>query len=488
MKKILLALVFGSGLTTAVSLSAITFGPFGAHGEGGTKNGQNLTIGSGGTVFELDGFLDIGGMDLNGVQFGVSAQLSRDSLPAGVGFSFTNYLSGDQADLVLSYTFTNTSSQVFTNLHFFAFLDPEIDEQTNTFFNEFGSTSGTPGLHGYDASQWQIDEPGFQTGTLLKNIFAGSLSGSNSAPMTATNDVAMSLEFPIGNLNPGATSTVLVQISELGHALGSFSLAQHDHDPASATVITLSGAMPATASQMLNPPHELLVLQGRAVKDGSTNGAANPTSIGVPGVTVSLLSNSIPVMTNLTDFAGQYHFSVPPGLQPGTYAVDAAAVGLTFVPVLPAQKAYFAASNPSTTTLPLPVPVLNFDFRGSVMQQFGNVSGIVKFGLSSWRLNYAAGSLLGTLSITNPASSGAAFGPPWRLGLMASTNFYYRFPAGTLPDGVTNIDMSAVVSANIPGGVLNPGQAFALTNAVEVYSRNRLAPTNTLFEIWATQQ
>jgi hypothetical protein len=45
-----------------------------------------------------------------------------------------------------------------------------------------------------------------------------------------------------------------------------------------------------------------------------------------------------------------------------------------------------------------------------------------------------------------------------------------------------------VVSANIPGGVLNPGQAFALTNAVEVYSRNRLAPTNTLFEIWATQQ
>src|ERR1022692_3664913 len=122
--------------------------------------------------------------------------------------------------------------------------------------------------------------------------------------MTATNDVAMSLEFPIGNLNPGATSTVLDQISELLQALGSFSLAQHDHDPASATVITLSGAMPATASQMLNPPHELLqagmapdkvmpaalsgampatasqmlnpphellVLQGRAVKDGSTN-------------------------------------------------------------------------------------------------------------------------------------------------------------------------------------------------------------------------
>jgi hypothetical protein len=281
---------------------------------------------------------------------------------------------------------------------------------------------------------------------------------------------------------------VLVQISELGHALGSVSLSQHDHDSASTTVITLSGAMPATASQMLNPPHELLVLQGRAVKDGSTNGAANPTANGVSGVTVSLLSNSIPVMTNLTDFAGQYQFSVPPGLAPGTYTVSAVAAGLTFVAVLPAQAAYFAASDPSTITLPVSVPTLNFDFRGSVVQQFANVSGLVKFGLSAWNLNYAAGSLRGNLSITNPVGSGATFGPPWKLGLMASTNFYYRYPGGPLPDGVTNVDVSAAISAQKTGGLLAPGQSVVLTNAVEIYSRYRLAPTNTLFEIWAGQQ
>jgi hypothetical protein len=200
------------------------------------------------------------------------------------------------------------------------------------------------------------------------------------------------------------------------------------------------------------------------------------------------------VKTSVTDSNGQYHFSVPTGLQPGTYAVNAAASGLTFVSVPSTNKAYFAASNPSTTTLPLPVPVLNFDFRGAVLPPPPpsgtnvNVSGIVQFGLSSWKLNYAAGSLLGTLSITNPASSGTAFGPPWKLGLTTSANFFYAHPTGTLPDSVTNIDVSAAVSAQISGGVLNPGQRVALTNAVEVYSRYRSAPTNTLFELWAKPQ
>ena len=489
MNKILLAAVFGLWLGVTLPSSAITAGPFGPNGEGGSKNGQTFTIGTGGSVFELDSFLDINGADLNGSAFGVSAQLSRDSLPAGMGYIFTNYPSSDQADLVLSYTFTNTSSSmVFSNLYFFSFIDPEIDETINTFYDEYGSTSGAAGVHGYDPGQWQIDEPDFQAGTLLKNIFVGALDNSNSIPQSAPNDVAMSLGFSLGNLVPGATATVLVQISEQNHALGSFSLIQRDSDPNSTTVITLSGTLPATASEMANPPYQMLVLQGRAVHDGNTNGIANPTSSGVPGVAVALLSNSIPVMTNLTDSTGLYQFSIPPGLQPGTYAISAAATGYTFVPVLPSQKAYFASTDPSTNTLPMTVPTLNFDFRGSASQQFGNVNGLVQMGVSGWKLNYATGSLLGTLSITNPASSSANFGPPWQLGLIATTNFFYRFPAGTLPDGVTNIDVSAAVNAQIPGGQLTPGQGIVLTNAVEIYSRYRSAPTNSLFEIWATQQ
>ena len=481
MKNILLAVVFGWSLAAAVPSRAITFGSFGPNGEGGTKNGQAMTIGPGGTVFELDGFLDIDGMDLNGSQYGVSAQLSRDALPAGMGYGFTNYLSSDQGDLVLSYTFTNTSSTVFSNLYFFVLLDPEIDEQTNTFFNEYGAISGAPGLHGFDASQWQIDEPDFQTGTLLKNIFLGALNGSNAVPPSALNDVAMSLGFSLGSLNPGAGSTVLVQISQQGDALGSFSLVQHDSDPASTTVITLSGLIPS-----------LLVLKGQAVSDGNTtssNAPANPSTIGLSNVVVTLSSNSIPVMTNVTDSAGQYLFSVPPGIQPGTYSVSAVADGLTFVSVPPAVKAYFATSNPSTNTLPMLVPVLNFDFRGAIVPPPPpsgtnvNVSGFLPFGLS-WKLNYATGSLLGTLSITNP-TSGSAFGPPWQLGLKSSPMFYFAHPAGTLPDGVTNIDLSTAMNGQLPGGVLNPG-VVVLTNAVEIYSLYRSAPTNGLFEIWAT--
>jgi hypothetical protein len=488
MNKILLAAVFGLILGATLPSHAITFGPFGPNGEGGSKNGQTFTIGTGGTVFELDSFMDVNGTDLNGANFGVSAQLSRDSLPAGMGYTFTNYLSSDAANLVLSYTFTNTTSTVFSNVYFFVMLDPEIDETSNTFYDEYGNTSGTSGLHGYDPSQWQIDEPDFQAGTLLKNIFVGALNNSNSIPQSAPNDVAMSLGFSLGNLSPGADATALVQISEQNQVLGTFSLVQKDIDPNSTTVITMSGTLPVTASEMANPPYQMLVLQGRAFHDGKTNGTANPTSSGVPGVAVALLSNSIPVMTNLTDSTGLYQFSIPPGLQPGTYAISAAATGYTFVPVLPSQKAYFASTDPSTNTLPMTVPTLNFDFRGSASQQFGNVNGLVQMGVSGWKLNYATGSLLGTLSITNPATSSANFGPPWQLGLISTTNFYYRFPAGTLPDGVTNIDVSAAVNAQISGGLLAPGQGVVLTNAVEVYSRYRNAPTNGLFEIWATQQ
>jgi len=202
MNRIFLATVFGLIFGTAMMSRAITFGPFGPNGEGGSKNGQTFTIGPGGTVFELDGFLEEDGIDLNGSAFGVSAQLSRDALPAGLGYSFTNYLSSDQADEVLSYTFTNSSSTVFSNLYFFAFLDPEIDESINTFYDEYGLTAGTAGLHGYDASQWQIDEPDFQNGTLVKNIFIGTLINSNAVPISAPNDVAMSLGFPSATLIP----------------------------------------------------------------------------------------------------------------------------------------------------------------------------------------------------------------------------------------------------------------------------------------------
>jgi hypothetical protein len=165
-----------------------------------------------------------------------------------------------------------------------------------------------------------------------------------------------------------------------------------------------------------------------------------------------------------------------------------AANGLNFEAVPSSQIPNFAAANPANVTLPSAIPVLNFDFRGTPSQQFVNAGGTLKWSVSSWRLNYSTGSLLGTLNVTNPASSGATFGPPWQLGMQNSANFIFAHPSGVLPDGVTNLDLSTAVAAQLPNGILNPGQTVILTNAVEVYSRFRSAPAGSLFEIWADQQ
>ena len=85
--------------------------PFQDNGAGGFVSDQMLTIGPDGAVFELDAFVNMAGLDLNGAGVeGTSAQLGlSDPLPAGLDFSFSAEISADQTDLVLSYTFTNDS-------------------------------------------------------------------------------------------------------------------------------------------------------------------------------------------------------------------------------------------------------------------------------------------------------------------------------------------------------------------------------------------
>jgi hypothetical protein len=69
------------------------------------------------------------------------------------------------------------------------YLDHEIDEETNTFFNELGDTGGAPGA----GQSWEIDEPGFSAppGDIYDNWLNGSLD--NSIGFLDPNDVAMAL-------------------------------------------------------------------------------------------------------------------------------------------------------------------------------------------------------------------------------------------------------------------------------------------------------
>lgn len=246
--------LFISGLLTMIvfitsPIWAITItDPFGPNGEAGYINNTgfppSLSIGAGGEVVELDAFLNIAGSDLNSGFFGTSAQFAFDPLPAGLNFSFSSSLSADTTDLNLIYKFFNNTGGILNDVQFLSFLDAEIDEPINTFFNEFGEVIGNVGVGATDPDpdSWEIDEPtGFFGGDIFDNLLLGMLDNTNAFPIGFPDDVSMALGFSLGNLNPFDTARINILISEDGDSIGSLALAQHDSDPLSTTVITMSG-------------------------------------------------------------------------------------------------------------------------------------------------------------------------------------------------------------------------------------------------------
>lgn len=245
--------------TAGVARAAIFFTPFGPNGEGGMVNGQFLAFGSGGEVFELDAFLSIAGMDLNGTAFGTSAQLSVDPLPAGLEYAFSASLSADATDLTLRYEFTNNTGGTLADVWFFSFVDAEIDVAINDFFNEAGFQLGAPGTGpgDPDADAWEIDEPGFVFGDIFSNLLLGALDNTNSVPLASPEDVSMALGFSLGDLLPNHIATIDILLSDDGDVLGSLALQHFDTDSGSFDTLTLSGI----ASLALVPePNTLLLI------------------------------------------------------------------------------------------------------------------------------------------------------------------------------------------------------------------------------------
>ncbi len=224
-----LACSLGLTLLLANTAQAIGVSAFGPGGQGGTLNGQTFDVGAGGSVFDMDAFLHVGG---------AGQQLSQaGSTVAGLGFQFAAALSADTTDLTLSYTFSNSSAASINNISFTSFLDAEIDEAVNTFFNEYATASGPLAL----GQNYEADEPGYAFGNLFQNAQAGALDGTNGVPQGSPDDVAMGLQFDIGTLVSGQNAVVRLMISEDGSSLGGFSLTQQDSDPGSTTAITYSG-------------------------------------------------------------------------------------------------------------------------------------------------------------------------------------------------------------------------------------------------------
>ncbi len=227
----------------ATSVPAVTFTPFTPTGGGGTINGQQLTVGAGGTVYELDSFIHVQGFDLNGAETGTCGRLTADAMPTGLVYRFDAWLTNSAGRLVLSYCISNSSASTFRDVRFFSFLDPEIDQNINTFYDEYATMAGAPGQGDTDAAPeyWLIDEPGYSSGTIVQELQVGVLGNANRVPQGRPNDVSMALGFRLGDLSNGLARCVRIMIAEDGGSTGAVVLTQRDTSTNSTTAITYSG-------------------------------------------------------------------------------------------------------------------------------------------------------------------------------------------------------------------------------------------------------
>ncbi|MBI4849843.1 MAG: PEP-CTERM sorting domain-containing protein [Nitrospirae bacterium] len=103
-----------------------------------------------------------------------------------------------------------------------AFFDHEIDEELNTFYNEYGDTTGTPAA----GQSWEIDEPGYVFGDIYNNVLAGSLDNFNGVPSSLPDDVSMALGWDFSLLS-GETAAIEFILSDTA-PLSGFYLAHID--------------------------------------------------------------------------------------------------------------------------------------------------------------------------------------------------------------------------------------------------------------------
>jgi hypothetical protein len=166
------------------------------------------------TVYELSAFINsptLGGASLQDTRIG---SRSNQFGGAGLDVAFDNNLNADNFGTV-SWTIANDGTDLL-DASFYGFLDAEIDEPINSFFNEYGDSSGfTPGAGESDsaADSWEIDEPQFAFGDIFDNISGGSLDNSNGVPESSPYDVSLALGFDIGEFLANDILTATFDIS-----------------------------------------------------------------------------------------------------------------------------------------------------------------------------------------------------------------------------------------------------------------------------------
>lgn len=172
------------------------------------------------------------GFNIDGV---VSVPTLGDAVPAAADISGFDDLIGLGT---IEVTITGTGAHSFD-----VFFDHEIDETTNSNFNEVGSSSGLAAA----GQSWEIDEPGFIDGDIFLNFENSALDNDIGVSVfgdtTFPDDVSMALGWDF-NLALGETATILMALGTVTPA--DFYL-QHS-DPDSNKSIFLSSTLDISPS------------------------------------------------------------------------------------------------------------------------------------------------------------------------------------------------------------------------------------------------
>jgi hypothetical protein len=144
-----------------------------------------------------------------------------------------NLLNPNEAFTSRSFSVVVTGAGAHTII---GFVDAEIDQDDNTFFNEFGASNGTLAA----GQSWEIDEPGWQFGDIYTNFLAGALDNTNALPAGSEDDVSMALGWDI-LLAADETATATFFVADSlptvgGPGFPGFYLSQTDPDSNDATL------------------------------------------------------------------------------------------------------------------------------------------------------------------------------------------------------------------------------------------------------------
>lgn len=139
------------------------------------------------------------------------------------------------------------------------FVDHEIDQEANLWFNEFGAATNSP-----DSGQsWEIDEPGFTgLGDIYENFLAGTLDNGNGVPDGTPDDVSMAMMWDF-TLNAGETARVTYNIFEMvaGAPLpAGFYLSQTDPDSDATIIFTSDFSVRGGGGQVVPEPSTIALL------------------------------------------------------------------------------------------------------------------------------------------------------------------------------------------------------------------------------------